>query len=197
MPRREIRAHYEQLPEIERSRIIELKEVGLANRRIVRHLGRSDAANRRYWQEWVENGRFQGHDGSGRPRATEDRKDRLIVRSDVTAFNSSSSTIRGTTSTRGPTMTIHRHLIEQNLRSYRLLHHLLFKPARCRARLQRFLARSDWKHADWGPTVVSNESCFQLCSDDDRRLVWRIPGHHAYPAFSIAHHSNSQPGVIV
>ncbi|GFT25615.1 hypothetical protein TNCV_1965321 [Trichonephila clavipes] len=42
---------------------------GYANWRIARLTGLNDAAIRRFWQEWVENGRFQRH-GSGRPRAT-------------------------------------------------------------------------------------------------------------------------------
>ncbi|GFT40434.1 hypothetical protein TNCV_1646361 [Trichonephila clavipes] len=46
MPRRRIRAHYEQLSEFERGRIIGLEEAGWANRRIARHMGRSDAAIR-------------------------------------------------------------------------------------------------------------------------------------------------------
>ncbi|GFW51781.1 transposable element Tc1 transposase [Trichonephila clavipes] len=43
MPRRGIGAHYEQLSEFERGRIIELKEGVWENRRIARHMGRSDA----------------------------------------------------------------------------------------------------------------------------------------------------------
>ncbi|GFS82816.1 uncharacterized protein TNCV_3127661 [Trichonephila clavipes] len=80
LPRRRIRAHYEQLSELERSCIIVLKKAGWVNRRIVRHMGRSDAAIRRCWHEWANNGRFQSHDRSGRYRATADREDRLIVR---------------------------------------------------------------------------------------------------------------------
>ncbi|GFS94093.1 hypothetical protein TNCV_3785781 [Trichonephila clavipes] len=75
-------------------------------------------------------------DDSGRPRATVDREDRLIVRSAVTASDSSLSIIRRTTRTRVSTMTIHRWLIERNLRSYRSLHQMPFTPARFRARLQ-------------------------------------------------------------
>ncbi|GFW39114.1 HTH_Tnp_Tc3_2 domain-containing protein [Trichonephila clavipes] len=136
MPRLKIRAHYEQLSEFERGRIIEMKEAGWPNRRIVRHMGRSDAASRRCLQKWVESGRFQRHDGSGRPRATADREDRLIIRSAITSSNSSLSTIRRATRTRVSTMTIHRRLKGRNLRSYRLLRHLPFVPARCRARLR-------------------------------------------------------------
>ncbi|GFV09767.1 HTH_Tnp_Tc3_2 domain-containing protein [Trichonephila clavipes] len=62
MPRRGIRANYEQLSEFERGHIIELEEVGWANRRIARHMGQSNAAIRKCWQEWVENGRFQVQD---------------------------------------------------------------------------------------------------------------------------------------
>ncbi|GFV24587.1 uncharacterized protein TNCV_1914491 [Trichonephila clavipes] len=55
-----------------------LKDEGWANRRIIRHMGRSDAVIRRCRQEWVDNDRFQRHDGSGRPRATADQEDRLL-----------------------------------------------------------------------------------------------------------------------
>ncbi|GFV91837.1 uncharacterized protein TNCV_2975091 [Trichonephila clavipes] len=65
MPRRRIRAHYEQLSEFERGRMTGLKEAGLGNRRIARHMGRSDVAIRRCWQEWVDSPRFQHNDGSG------------------------------------------------------------------------------------------------------------------------------------
>ncbi|GFT98111.1 uncharacterized protein TNCV_789301 [Trichonephila clavipes] len=75
MPHRRIQAHYEQLSEFERGHIIGLKEGGWANWRIAHHMGRSDAAIRRCWQELVNNGRFQCHDGSGRPRTTEDQED--------------------------------------------------------------------------------------------------------------------------
>ncbi|GFT79199.1 HTH_Tnp_Tc3_2 domain-containing protein [Trichonephila clavipes] len=74
--------------EFERSRIIGLREGGWANRRIAGHTGRSDAALRRCWQEWVDSGRFQRHDGSGRPTNTADQEDRLVVRSAVTAPDS-------------------------------------------------------------------------------------------------------------
>ncbi|GFT93378.1 uncharacterized protein TNCV_337431 [Trichonephila clavipes] len=51
-------------------------------------MGRSDAVIRRFWQEYVDSGRFQSHDSSGRPRATADREGRLIVRSAVTVSDS-------------------------------------------------------------------------------------------------------------
>ncbi|GFX22359.1 HTH_Tnp_Tc3_2 domain-containing protein [Trichonephila clavipes] len=118
MPHRRNRVHYEQLSEFERCRILGLKDIDWANRRIVRHMDRSDAANKRCWQEWVDYGRFQPHDGSGRPRIKADWEDRVIIPSAITTQDSSLSTIKSATSTRVSTMTIHRRLIELNLRSY-------------------------------------------------------------------------------
>ena len=66
MPRCRIRAHYKQISEFDRGRIIGLKEAGWTNRRIARHLSRSDATIRRCWQGWIENGRVQRQDGSDR-----------------------------------------------------------------------------------------------------------------------------------
>ncbi|GFX00239.1 hypothetical protein TNCV_297281 [Trichonephila clavipes] len=43
-----VQAHYEQLSDFEKGRIIELKEAEWANRRVARHMGRSDAAIRRF-----------------------------------------------------------------------------------------------------------------------------------------------------
>ncbi|GFV30729.1 HTH_Tnp_Tc3_2 domain-containing protein [Trichonephila clavipes] len=94
-------------------------------------MGRSDSTIRRCWQEWVDNGRFQSHDGRGRPRAKADQEDRLIVGSAVKALDSSLSTIKRTTSTRVFTMNIHRRLRERNLRSYRSLRPLPFTLAHC------------------------------------------------------------------
>ncbi|GFX71889.1 HTH_Tnp_Tc3_2 domain-containing protein [Trichonephila clavipes] len=67
-------------------------------------------------------------------------------------------------------MTIHRPLIEQNLRSYQPLRHLPLTPAHCRVRLQWCLARSG--DADWGRIVLSDESRFQLCPDVHRRRAF-------------------------
>ncbi|GFU60116.1 uncharacterized protein TNCV_3144741 [Trichonephila clavipes] len=65
-------------------------------------MGQSNAAIKRCRQEWVNNVRFQHHDGSGRPRAREDREDKLIVRSAVTVPDSSLSAIRPADRTRVP-----------------------------------------------------------------------------------------------
>ncbi|GFX88136.1 HTH_Tnp_Tc3_2 domain-containing protein [Trichonephila clavipes] len=110
MPRRRIRAHYEQLSEFERDRIIELKEGDWA-------VGESLVI-------WV--------------RAMRPLEDvvKIVVRLAVTVLVSSLLNIRRMTCTRVSTMTIHRRLIERNLRSYRPLRPRPFTPAHSSAKLQ-------------------------------------------------------------
>ncbi|GFU01093.1 HTH_Tnp_Tc3_2 domain-containing protein [Trichonephila clavipes] len=129
MPRHRIQAYCEQLSEFKRGRIIRLKEASWENWRIARHVGRRDAVIRRCWQDWMNDGRFQRHDGCGRPRAIANREDRLIFRYAVTVPDSSLLTIRHANRTRVFTMTVYRWLIERNLRSYLQLRHLPLTPA--------------------------------------------------------------------
>ncbi|GFS53347.1 HTH_Tnp_Tc3_2 domain-containing protein [Trichonephila clavipes] len=96
--------------EFERGPIIGLKETGWADRRISRNMCLSDATIRRCCQEWVDNGRFQCYDGSGRLKSTSDWEGSLTVRSAVTALDSSLSTFIRATRTRLSTITIHSRL---------------------------------------------------------------------------------------
>ncbi|GFV08129.1 HTH_38 domain-containing protein [Trichonephila clavipes] len=57
MPLRRNRRQYEQLTDFDRGRIIGLREAGWSNRRIGRHLGRSDMVVARCWQQWITEGK--------------------------------------------------------------------------------------------------------------------------------------------
>ncbi|GFU71973.1 transposable element Tcb1 transposase [Trichonephila clavipes] len=59
MPLRRNRRQYEQLTDFDRGRIIGLREAGWSNRRIGRHLGRSDMVVARCWQQWITEGRVE------------------------------------------------------------------------------------------------------------------------------------------
>ncbi|GFY31153.1 hypothetical protein TNCV_4360601 [Trichonephila clavipes] len=54
MPHGGIRAPCKQLSELQRNRIIELKEAGWGNCRMALHMGRKDSSIKRSWQKWVE-----------------------------------------------------------------------------------------------------------------------------------------------
>ncbi|GFV99526.1 transposable element Tc1 transposase [Trichonephila clavipes] len=77
---------------------------------------------------------------------------------------------------------------------------------RSRAGMSSALARSIFEphfpfFISYGATsshwLFSNESCFHLCPDDQRRSVWRRPGQRANPAFTIVRHTGIQQGVMV
>ncbi|UYV83849.1 hypothetical protein LAZ67_X000408 [Cordylochernes scorpioides] len=197
MPRRKIRAHYEHMSEFETSRAIGLKEAGWSNRLIARHLCRSDAAIRRCWQKWVNNGRMQRQDGSGRSRAKAELEDRAIVRMAVAAPESTLSTIQRVIGTQVPKMAINRRLRERNLRARRPLRYLPLTPVHQQVRLQRCRERSTWNCADWGRIVVSDESRFLLYPDDRRKRVWRRPGQRLDPGLIVEHHTVPQQGVMM
>ncbi|UYV69400.1 Transposase [Cordylochernes scorpioides] len=181
----------------ETGRAIGLKEAGWSNRLIARHLCRSDAAIRRCWQKWVNNGSMQRQDGSGRPRATTEREDRAIVRMAVAVPESTLSTIQRVTGTQVSKMTINRRLREWNLRARRPLRCLPLTLVHRQVRLQWCRERSTWNCSDWGRIVFSDESRFLLCPDDRRKRVWRRPGQRVDPDLTVEHHTGPQQGVMV
>ncbi|GFV93701.1 HTH_38 domain-containing protein [Trichonephila clavipes] len=67
MPLRRNRRQYEQLTDFDRGRIIGLREAGWSNRRIGRHLGRSDMVVARCWQQWITEGRVYRRRGQDVP----------------------------------------------------------------------------------------------------------------------------------
>ncbi|UYV84223.1 hypothetical protein LAZ67_X001577 [Cordylochernes scorpioides] len=175
-PRRKIRAHYKHMSEFETGRAIGLKEAGWSNRLIARHLCGSDAAIRRCWQKWVNNGSMQRQDGSGRPRATTEREDRAIVRMAVAAPESTLSTIQRVTGTQVSKMTINRRPRAESKSSPTVT----MPTPHTRA-----------------TTIFSDESRFLLCPDDRRKRVWRRPGQRVDPGLTVEHHTGPQQGVMV
>ncbi|GFW91414.1 transposable element Tcb1 transposase [Trichonephila clavipes] len=84
MPLRRNRRQYEQLTDFDRGRIIGLREAGWSNRRIGRHLGRSDMVVARCWQQWIT----EVSTGFCRPRATWSVTDwRRVIFSDESRFS--------------------------------------------------------------------------------------------------------------
>ncbi|GFW32887.1 HTH_Tnp_Tc3_2 domain-containing protein [Trichonephila clavipes] len=171
MPLRRNRRQYEQLTDFDRGRIIGLREAGWSNRRIDRHLGRSDMVVARCWQQWITEGRVYRRGGSGRPRNTNDREDRAIRRVGTSAPTTSLASIqRHLPPSRHPVPsreTIRRRLTEVGLRSRRPLRRLPLTP----------------HHS--------------LSADDHRTRVWRRTGQRSDPAFIVERHTAISQGVTV
>ncbi|GFU24230.1 HTH_Tnp_Tc3_2 domain-containing protein [Trichonephila clavipes] len=86
MPLRRNRRQYERLTDLIGGRIIGLREAGWSNRRIGRHLGRSDMVVARCWQQWITEGSVDWI--FCRPRATWSVTDwRRVIFSDESRFS--------------------------------------------------------------------------------------------------------------
>ncbi|GFX18435.1 uncharacterized protein TNCV_4307351 [Trichonephila clavipes] len=120
MPLRRNRRQYEQLTDFDRGRIIGLREAGWSNRRIGRHLGRSDMVVARCWQQWITEGRVYHRGGQCRldfcrPRATWSVTDwRRVIFSDESRFSLSADDHRTRVSRRtgqrsDPAFIVERH----------------------------------------------------------------------------------------
>ncbi|GFV11747.1 HTH_Tnp_Tc3_2 domain-containing protein [Trichonephila clavipes] len=159
MPLRRNRRQYEQLTDFD-SRIIGLREAGWSNRRIGRHLGRSDMVVARCWQQWITEGRVYRRGGSGRPRNTNDREDRAIRRVATSAPTTSLASIqRHLPPSRHPVPsreTIRRRLTEVGLRSRRPLRRLPLTPHHRQCRLDFCRPRATWSVTEDVSSSVMN-----------------------------------------
>ncbi|GFU64623.1 HTH_Tnp_Tc3_2 domain-containing protein [Trichonephila clavipes] len=175
MPLRRNRRQYERLTDFDRGRIIGLREAGWSNRRIGRHLGRSDMVVARCWQQWITEGRVYRRGGSGRPRNTNDREDRAIKRVATSAPTTSLASIqRHLPPSRHPVPsreTIRRRLTEVGLRSRRPLRRLPLTPHHRQCRLDFCRPRATWSVTDWRRVIFSDESRFSLSADDHRTCL--------------------------
>ncbi|GFV54698.1 transposable element Tc1 transposase [Trichonephila clavipes] len=197
MPLRRNRRQYEQLTDFDRGRIIGLREAGWSNRRIGRHLGRSDMVVARCWQQWITEGRVHRRGGSGRPRNTNDREDRAIRRVATSAPTTSLASIqRHLPPSRHPVPsreTIRRRLTEVGLRSRRPLRRLPLTPHHRQLTHQNRLdfcrPRATWSVTDWRRVIFRDESRFSLSADDHRTRVFRRTGQRSDPAFIVERHT--------
>ncbi|GFV84330.1 transposable element Tc1 transposase [Trichonephila clavipes] len=177
MPLRRNRRQYEQLTDFDRGRIIGLREAGWSNRRIGRHLGRSDMVVARCWQQWITEGRVYRRGGSGRPRNTNDREDRAIRRVATSAPTTSLASIQ-------------RHLPPSR-------HPVPSRETIRQCRLDFCRPRATWSVTDWRRVIFSDESRFSLSADDHRTRVWRRTGQRSDPAFIVERHTAISQGVTV
>ncbi|GFT97039.1 transposable element Tcb2 transposase [Trichonephila clavipes] len=93
--------------------------------------------------------------------------------------------------------TIRRRLAEGHLASRRPLRVLPLTPTHRRLHLEWCLARENWIAAKWNQVVFSDESRFNLCSDDNRVRVWRPRGERLNATFVLQQHTAPTTGVMV
>ncbi|GFV67967.1 transposable element Tcb1 transposase [Trichonephila clavipes] len=140
------RRQYEQLSQFERGRINDLREIGWSARRVASQLGRSDCVLR-----------FVGTSGPERCHLHEDQVQDALDRPVV----EKTATLR---------------LTEGHLGSRSPLRMLPLTPTHRRLRLEWCRARGNGTATEWNQVVFSDESRFNLSSDDNRVRVGRPRG---------------------
>ncbi|GFU46808.1 transposable element Tcb2 transposase [Trichonephila clavipes] len=143
---------------------------------------------------------FTGRPGSGRPRQTSCRLDQHIIRNvRVQPIASSTAIHAHVTPSLGAhvfSRTIRRRLAEGYLGSRRPLRVLPLTPIHRRLRLEWCHARGNWSAAEWNQVVFSDESRFNLSSDDNRVRVLKPHGKRLNPAFAFQLHIASTAAVM-
>ncbi|GFT24283.1 transposable element Tcb2 transposase [Trichonephila clavipes] len=164
-------------------------EAGWSARQVARQLGHSDCVVRRCWDQWIRKMSFTRKPSSGRPRQTSRQEDRHIVRNVRVQPTASSAAIQAQVvpSLGAPvsSRTIRMRLAEGHMRSRFPLKGLSLTPTHRLFRLEWCRARRNWTAAEWNQVVFSDESRFNLSSDNNRVRVWRPSGEHLNPAFAL------------
>ncbi|GFT91263.1 transposable element Tcb2 transposase [Trichonephila clavipes] len=139
--------------------------------------------------------------GSGHPRQTSRRDVRHIVRNARVQPTASTAAIlahvipllRALVSSG----TIQRRLAEGHLGARYPLRVLTLTSTQRRLRLEWCYARRNLTAGEWNQVVFSDESRFNLRSDDNRVHVWRPHGERLHPSFALQRHTTPTAGVMV
>ncbi|GFU53353.1 transposable element Tcb2 transposase [Trichonephila clavipes] len=178
-----------------------MMEAGWSDRRVARQLSHSDCVVKRGWEQWIREMSFTRIPGLRRPRQTSRRDDHNIVRNARVQSTASSAAIQAQVAPLLGALvfsrTIRRLLAEGLLGSRRPLCVLPLTPTHRRLRLEWCHARGNWTAAEWNQVVFSDESRFNLSSNDNRVRVWRPRGERLKSAFSLQRHTAPAAGVMV
>ncbi|GFV15203.1 transposable element Tcb2 transposase [Trichonephila clavipes] len=126
---------------------------------------------------------FTRRTGSGRPRQTSRQENCHIVAPSIWAPGSS--------------RTIRRRLAEGHLESRRPLRALPLTPTHQRLRLEWCQSRGNWIAAEWNQVISSDESRFNLSSDDNRVCMWWTRNERLNPVFALQRHTAPTAGVML
>jgi transposase len=123
--------------------------------------------------------------GSGRPKKTSVRSDRVLYRlARANGFATCNDLLRHWNESVSKS-TILRRLRQRHLRKYRPCRVPLLKKEQKLARLNWAMSRCHWRARQWNRVIWTDESRFLLHPVDGRRLVWRLPGERLNDRFVI------------
>jgi hypothetical protein len=196
MPRRRTRSSFTHLDAFERGRIVGLREAGWSYRRIAAHIGHDATSVMRCWRRWVDEASHSRRPTSGRPRSTDARTDRRIVRAALADLTATCAVIRAQVDPNVSPCIVGNRLLAALLRSRIPLARLPLTPNHRRARLAWCNARVSWE-SEWHAVVFSDEVRFCLHASDGRVHVRRRTGERVLPDCVRPRRVGPTPGVMV
>ncbi|GFT14304.1 transposable element Tcb2 transposase [Trichonephila clavipes] len=144
---------------------------------------------------------FTQRPSSGTPRQTSRQEDRHIVQNARVQPTALSAVIQvqvaPSLGASVPSRIIQKRMSEGHLGSRFPLRVPLLTPTHRILRLEWYRARGNWIEAEWNQVVFSDESRFNLSSDDNHVHVWRPRGERHNPVFDLQQHNTPTAGVRV
>ena len=169
-----------KLSDADRGKAIAWLQTGLTIRTVALRLQVSPSVICRLRQRLRATGRVKERQRSGRPRSTDARTDRIIVRQAVTSrINTAKrikSFLRVTNNVIISDETVRRRLRAAGLASRVAARRPRHTPAHRAARRAWSAVHSRWTRQQWSLVLFSDESKFNLSNPDRRVRVWRRRG---------------------
>ena len=179
-------AHYttmvrrRKLSEADRGRAVAWIQSGFTYRTIAGRLGVSPSVICRLKQRLQTTGRLKDRSRPGRPRLTDVRTDRFIVRQALTKRTNTANRIRNlvrvTANLNVSKNTVRRRLRAAGLSSRVPARRPRLTPAHKAARQAWSARHLRWTRRQWDQVLFSDESKFNLLTSDRRIHVWRRQG---------------------
>ncbi|GFY26807.1 transposable element Tcb1 transposase [Trichonephila clavipes] len=147
-----------------------MTEAGSSARRVTRQLGRSDCVVKGCWNHWIQEKCYLSKEQA---QSTLDRLvcEKIAKLGPCVFLNPTKAPERRTLGSRYP------------------LRVLPLRPTHRHFRLEWSCTRENWTAAEWNQVVFSDESRFNLCSDDNPVRVWRPLGESLNHAFALQQHT--------
>ncbi|GFX98078.1 transposable element Tcb2 transposase [Trichonephila clavipes] len=158
-------------------------------RRVARQLSLSVWVASRCWDQWIREMLFTRRPSARHSRQTSRREDRYIVRNARVQPTASSAADQAhlALSLEAPvsSRTVRRCLVDGHFRSGLSLRVLPLTTTLLRLCFELCLRRGNWTAAGWNQVVFSDESRFNISSDDNCVCVWIPRSERLNPAFAL------------
>lgn len=169
-----------KLSDADRGRAVALLQTGFTFKNVAIRLGVSPSVIFRLKQRFLATGRVKERPRSGRPRSTDARADRFIIRQALTSRTNTAKRIRSvlrvTNNLNISVQTVRNRLRAAGLASRVAARRPRHTPAHRAARRAWSAVHVRWTRQQWSQVLFSDESKFNLLNSDRRMRVWRRAG---------------------